>query len=222
MKRTTLLLIALILPSTWIFACNGETLVVAENSADGGSPDTSTTDERGDAKVDGETTAVCCPLDPAPSGCMNLGGSAKTGCAKTCDFFCSTNWRVEQDDTGCQVWRWDIRTPQAGETPQCFSDAGSAGCNPACTGDQVCAKYLVQGGIPFPVDDAGVCPSGSHWNGAICERDPSYACVARPTSCGPAQLDCGCAESICASLSSCPFKCSSTTSTQVNCNCMAP
>lgn len=220
----TNLLVALLLPSLAIFACNGETLVVAENSSDGGSsnpPDSNEHFGPSDAKTDG---GACCPRDSSPAGCMNLGGSSKNGCSTTCDFFCSTNWRVETDETGCEVWRWDVRAPQAGETQYCFSegDAGSAGCSPACSGNQVCAKYQILGGAVVEVDDAGTCPAGSHPNGTLCERDPAYECVAKPGACGPGQLDCGCAETICTSKSSCPFTCASTTSTQINCDCQTP
>lgn len=58
---------------------------------------------------------------------MNLGGAGPS-CAESCDFFCSTNWRVEKDAKGCEVWRYDVRAPAAGENPACFPlpDAGGA------------------------------------------------------------------------------------------------
>jgi hypothetical protein len=77
--------------------------------------------------------AVCCPIDPTQSGCMHLGGASTDNggsCVQTCDFFCSTNWRVEKDSSGCDTWRWDTRQPLPGENASCFplapGDAGDA------------------------------------------------------------------------------------------------
>jgi hypothetical protein len=67
----------------------------------------------------GTTASVCCPRDATQSGCMNLGGSSAGGqCYKTCDFWCSTNWRVEKDDNGCEVWNYDYAPSQSGD-PYC-------------------------------------------------------------------------------------------------------
>jgi hypothetical protein len=70
----------------------------------------------------------CCPHPPldALSGCMFLGGPATRGCVKTCDFWCTTNWRVEVDVQGCEELRFDHRTPAPGENLQCLRpfDAG--------------------------------------------------------------------------------------------------
>jgi hypothetical protein len=51
---------------------------------------------------------------------MQLGGSS--ACVESCDFWCSTNWRVEKDDAGCEVWRYDMI---ASCTPGQPGDAGS-------------------------------------------------------------------------------------------------
>jgi hypothetical protein len=60
---------------------------------------------------------------------MNLGGAANAGggCYASCDFWCSTNWRIEKDTKGCDVWRYDTRAPTPDETPLCGPkpDAGA-------------------------------------------------------------------------------------------------
>lgn len=73
-------------------------------------------DANGDA--DATSDAGCCPRSPAPSGCMLLGGSG--ACIQACDFFCSDNWRVERDERGCELWRYDTRSPKPGENGSCF------------------------------------------------------------------------------------------------------
>ena len=73
----------------------------------------------------------CCPPDSTMSSCMHLGGYSPGGCSATCDFFCSTNWRMETDTHGCSGWRYDTRSPLPGENLACFpvpdggADAGS-------------------------------------------------------------------------------------------------
>ena len=67
-----------------------------------------------------EASGVCCPPDAVMSGCMNVGGYSTQGCFLTCDFFCSTNWRLEDDSHGCSTWRYDTRPPTSGENPGCF------------------------------------------------------------------------------------------------------
>jgi hypothetical protein len=62
----------------------------------------------------------CCPPDPTMSGCTHLGGYSPGGCRETCDFFCSTNWRIERDTHGCSTWRYDTRAPQPGENQACL------------------------------------------------------------------------------------------------------
>jgi len=68
----------------------------------------------------------CCLPDPTMSSCMDLGGYSPQGCGSTCDFFCSTNWRIEDDSHGCPTWRWDLRASRPGEDLLCFPrpDAG--------------------------------------------------------------------------------------------------
>jgi len=75
----------------------------------------------------GPDASGCCPPDPMVSGCTHLGGYSPGGCPKTCDFFCSTNWRVEKDAHGCSLWRYDTRAPKPGENLACMPapDAGA-------------------------------------------------------------------------------------------------
>jgi hypothetical protein len=74
-----------------------------------------------DAGADGPDENGCCPPDPVMSGCTHLGGYSANGrCDAACDFFCSTNWRIENDAHGCPEWRYDLRQPMPGETPYCF------------------------------------------------------------------------------------------------------
>ena len=87
-------------------------------------------DSVGDGQGQGDVgpdAGVCCPLDSVMTGCMHVGGYSTTGCSVWCDFFCSTNWRIENDPHGCPVWRWDQRAPAPGEDRYCFSapDAGT-------------------------------------------------------------------------------------------------
>ena len=72
----------------------------------------------------------CCPPDLTMNSCMHLGGYSPGGCLQTCDFFCSTNWRMEKDAHGCVGWRYDTRAPEPGENLMCWKapgggDAGS-------------------------------------------------------------------------------------------------
>jgi len=62
----------------------------------------------------------CCPPDPTVNSCMHLGGYSPGGCQAVCDFFCSTNWRLETDAHGCSRWRYDTRAPLPGENLACF------------------------------------------------------------------------------------------------------
>lgn len=204
-----------------MLACNTGQLAVAENTDGGVSP--ISTSEGSQPSVDSTKGGQCCPRDPSPAGCMQLGGtSGASGCVKTCDFYCSTNWRVEKDNNGCEVWRWDTRTPQPGETKYCFAaaDAGSE-CDPPCGINDVCVKDEQVGGMIILPDDNGACPPGRHLEVDICERDPTFACEPKPASCG-ASLDCACAGTLCTGQSSCGYKCQGTTTSQVNCLCQTP
>jgi hypothetical protein len=63
-----------------------------------------------------------------PAGCMHLGGTPLNGqCSETCDFFCSENWRIVKDSSGCDEWTYDTRSPKPGENQYCMPalDAGS-------------------------------------------------------------------------------------------------
>ncbi len=82
----------------------------------------------------GGQPVICCPPDPVPSSCMHLGGAAINGmCYEVCDFYGSSNWRIETDDQGCPFWRYDIGTcPSADAAFLCpdasfFGDSGAGG-----------------------------------------------------------------------------------------------
>jgi hypothetical protein len=81
-----------------------------------------------DAGLTSPEAAYCCPRDTVMSGCMRLGGVDEFGCLAVCDFWCSTNWRVEVDQYGCERWVWDHRMPAPGEDMECLPlrDAGAA------------------------------------------------------------------------------------------------
>lgn len=88
----------------------------------GGSTDPSVSQgEGGPSKAASTAAAACCPPDEVRSGSMNLGGAKQTdgSCHKTSDFWCSENWRIEKDDAGCDVWRYDVGSPEPGENGQC-------------------------------------------------------------------------------------------------------
>jgi hypothetical protein len=74
----------------------------------------------------GGSSGFCCPPDAVPSGCMHIGGYSAAACPVTCDFWCSTNWRIVNDAHGCPMWRYDTRAPAPGENSVCFPlpDAG--------------------------------------------------------------------------------------------------
>jgi hypothetical protein len=101
-----------------IAAC-GPSTTSSESGSDAADDVRAAADTGSDAAVDGGS-GRCCPRDEATSGCTYLGGPAASGCFRSCDFYCSTNWRVELDEAGCEVWRWDIRGPAPGEDDRCF------------------------------------------------------------------------------------------------------
>jgi len=76
----------------------------------------------GTGSEDGKTDGDCCPRDVELSGCMRLGGSGT--CGETCDFWCSENWRVEDDSQGCEKWVYDVRAPRSGENVSCMREPG--------------------------------------------------------------------------------------------------
>lgn len=82
-----------------------------------------------EAAPDGSAAAACCPPDPTIAGCMHFGGSrmGDDSCPFACDFFCSTNWRIEKDANGCDVWNYDTRRPLSGENSYCLPDKGVVG-----------------------------------------------------------------------------------------------
>ena len=68
----------------------------------------------------------CCPPDAELGSCMHLGGYSPGGCGRTCDFYCSTNWRIENDANNCPVWKYDTRAPLPSETQLCFPTPDAA------------------------------------------------------------------------------------------------
>jgi hypothetical protein len=56
---------------------------------------------------------------------MHLGGASVDGtCSVTCDFFGSSNWRIEKDAQGCSIWRYDTGGACAGDgSPFCVDGA---------------------------------------------------------------------------------------------------
>jgi hypothetical protein len=51
---------------------------------------------------------------------MQMGGPEVDGmCIETCDFWCSTNWRIETPESGCETWVYDTREPTEGEDDLC-------------------------------------------------------------------------------------------------------
>ena len=75
-------------------------------------------------------------------------------------------------------------------------------CSPACGAGSICVGTGTEGGAQIMPNDAGVCPSGRHLSGNICEADLSYACMLIPAACG-GMVTCACASSLCAPLHSC-------------------
>jgi hypothetical protein len=63
-----------------------------------------------DAKADAEPDVepLCCPISPAPSCCMEYGGSRliRGSCAVTCDGmpWPGPLWSIQRDDYGCPYW----------------------------------------------------------------------------------------------------------------------
>jgi hypothetical protein len=100
---------------------------VACTSSGGASATDGGADAVADAPSDAPDAApACCPRSPQPAGCMDLGGARPdVGCLQACDFWCSTNWRVETDDAGCELWRYDVVYPTDGGT--CFPSPPDSG-----------------------------------------------------------------------------------------------
>jgi hypothetical protein len=86
-----------------------------------GSVDGSTIDAI-DASRTSPDAPFCCPRDTAMAGCLYIGGVNNSGCYLHCDFWCSTNWRVEIDMWGCERWAYDYRPPAPGENMQCLPE----------------------------------------------------------------------------------------------------
>ncbi len=122
-------IVARLVVSLLLTACGA---VAAESTAvlDAG-PDAQGKDENG-----------CCPISPAVSGCMALGGSRS--CGRACDFPCTTNWRRERDANGCLEWRHD-------SVPNCDSSTMGGGSGPG-----PCAYPNIENeaGCPFGYADS--------------------------------------------------------------------
>jgi hypothetical protein len=71
-------------------------------------------------------------------------------------------------------------------------------CAPACGTGSVCVGTGTVGGAIISVDDAGVCPTGTHPGNFAdrCDRDLSYSCMTIPVGCG-GTATCACASSLC-------------------------
>jgi hypothetical protein len=118
-----------------LVAC-GATESSTSATPDGGSSGASSSGSTGSSRP--PDANGCCAPDQTQSGCMDLGGSAmEGGCFKSCDFWCSTNWRIEKDQKGCDVWRYDMRAPGPEETSLCGPkpDAGMDAGGDADVGD---------------------------------------------------------------------------------------
>ena len=94
--------------------------------------DTATNDTAAnDADSGGPDDKGCCPADSATSGCMHLGGWAgdagASACVQTCDFWCSTDWKLDTDTHGCAVWTYKIRQPGPCETALCLPNGDTCG-----------------------------------------------------------------------------------------------
>ncbi len=202
-------------------ACGGEALVVADRS-DGGTDagtSSSSASSSGSSSSGGSDPGACCPRTPVVTDCMQLGGSATNTCVTTCHFPCATNWRVERDETGCELWRYD--TPK-GENAQCVAfDAGASTlCTPACNGAELCKASRTVGGAALPPPtDGGSCPPGTHVENGSCLSDWNYACVPTPSACGTGPITCLCAGSLCTATSA---LCVAAPGAQIGCEVEAP
>ena len=120
-----------------------------------------------------------------------MGGTNENdgaSCARTCDFFCSQNWRIEKDANGCDEWKFDVRQPAPGEGPQCNPldagpsvDGGRFGCG-AMTCNATTEYCFATYGAP---QDTFVCkpiPSSCTSNNTCACIEPTEvpACSARP------------------------------------------
>lgn len=79
---------------------------------------------------------------------------------------------------------------------------GGMTCSPACGSGSICVGTGIEGGALFMPDDAGLCPSGRHPSGNICETDLAYACMPIPAGCG-GTVTCACASSLCPASHAC-------------------
>jgi hypothetical protein len=116
----------------FLFATPG-TLLTLVAAACGGAADESPSDTGASGAGSAEAgpkpivkTAGCCMPSNAPAASMSLGGKSDEVCVESHDFWCTTNWRLEKDDAGCAVWRYDTVAPGPGQTAQCqpVPDAG--------------------------------------------------------------------------------------------------
>jgi hypothetical protein len=96
-------------------------LVIATGCVAGSTDPSASQNKDGATHAGSPAPAACCPPDKFLSGSMYLGGAKEPdgSCYKTSDFACSRDWRIEKDDAGCDVWRYDVATPGPGEDRQC-------------------------------------------------------------------------------------------------------
>ncbi len=90
---------------------------------DAGGSDASESDAgRLDAAQTDASGTVCCPRDKVMGWGFRLGGASIGQCSKVFELYCTTNWRVERDAHGCELWVSDTRNPVPGENGQCIPD----------------------------------------------------------------------------------------------------
>ncbi len=80
--------------------------------------------------------------------------------------------------------------------------AGGMTCSPACSTGSTCVGTGIEGGALILPNDAGVCPSGRHPSGNICEDGLACACMPIPAGCG-GTVSCTCASSLCPASHAC-------------------
>jgi hypothetical protein len=109
--------------SEWRWDANATDAGVVEADPDANVPPATALSETTSTASDPAAGAVtCCPPDETTAGCMHLGGTNRgdNSCNTSCDFFCSTHWRLETNEDGCAEWRYDLRSPTADENASCF------------------------------------------------------------------------------------------------------
>jgi hypothetical protein len=129
--------------------------------------------QRDSAEDGADGGAGCCPISDPGNGCVNLGGAGQgAACAPACDFWCSTNWRVETDDAGCQVWNYDTRSPGPGENQYCMLvDAGDGGGSGEAGAGRIPVNHRANADPCAAPRPAGNCTGGTG------VRDGGFMCL---------------------------------------------